>query len=148
MWKLDGIDIESCGDNRRRAARNRPIAQTFHPARSTFEGSVLQPLNATRIAAATARAKRARPLAEPEGLTSVGKRVVTDVRHDSNKLSLLKRPAPGADLEGAHERPIPAHSLTNDALEKKFIEYRSTYDRGPPSHASWQDRLSRLHAPQ
>ena len=32
--------------------------------------------------------------------------------------------------------------------EKKFIEYRSTYDRGPPSHASWQDRLSRLHAPQ
>ena len=31
--------------------------------------------------------------------------------------------------------------------KKKFIEYRSTYDRGPPSHASWQDRLSRLRAP-
>ena len=32
--------------------------------------------------------------------------------------------------------------------KKKFIEYRSTYDSGPPSHASWQDRLSRLRAPQ
>ena len=103
------------------------------------------------IATATARAQETSPLAEPKGLASVCSRVGTNAWHyadHGDKLSLLKLSAPGADLEGAHERPIPAHSLTNDALEKKFIEYRSTYDRGPPSHASWQDRRSRLHAPQ
>ena len=32
--------------------------------------------------------------------------------------------------------------------QKKFIEYRSTSVRGSPTHATWQVRLSRLHAPQ
>ena len=34
--------------------------------------------------------------------------------------------------------------LVANTKRNKFIEYRSTYDRGPPSHASWQVRLSDL----
>ena len=69
--------------------------------------------------AAIARANNPSPLAEPKRLTSVGESALTDERHDSDKLSVLKLSAPGADLEGQHERPISAHSLTNDALDRR-----------------------------
>ena len=72
-----------------------------------------------QIAVLIARAKAPSPLAEPKRLTSVGESIATNLRHDSDKLSVLKLSAPGADLEGEDERPIPAHSLTNDALDQR-----------------------------
>ena len=68
-----------------------------------------------RIAAEIARAKNPSPRAEPKRLTSRW----CDARHDSDQLSALKLSAPGADLEGEDERPIPAHSLTSDALDQR-----------------------------
>ena len=108
-----GIEYESCSNNGRRG--NKPIVRAFHPARGSLEGGVLQPLNAMWIAAATAQANDITPLAEPQRLTrSISERVVTDVRHDSDKLSALKLSTSGADLEGEYERPVPAKSLTNE----------------------------------
>ena len=111
---MDAIDIESCRNNGRCAKRRS--AAGFNPAGGPSESVVLQPLNALRIAAA--RAKKPSPLTEPKRLTivlSVGE----SARHDSDKLSLSKLSAPGPDLEGEHERPIPAYSLTNDALDQR-----------------------------
>eukprot|EP00966_Prymnesium_polylepis_P232241 5371916-Prymnesium_polylepis.1 len=75
---MDGIEMESCGDNGR--GGNKPVARGFHPARGPLEGGVLQPLNAMRIATATARARKGNPLAEPsqKGVASVCSRVGTD----------------------------------------------------------------------
>jgi hypothetical protein len=109
-------EVKACGDNER--LWNRPGAQAFHPARCTPERGVLEPLDAIRIAAVTARAKRARSLAELKGRASVGESAIIDAGHDGGKLSMLKLSAPGADLEGEHERPIPAHLLTNNALDQ------------------------------
>eukprot|EP00966_Prymnesium_polylepis_P278566 6436027-Prymnesium_polylepis.1 len=50
---------------------NKLVARDSHPARGPLEGGVLQPLNAMRIAIATARAQETSPLAEPKGLASV-----------------------------------------------------------------------------
>eukprot|EP00966_Prymnesium_polylepis_P295860 6833263-Prymnesium_polylepis.1 len=72
-----------------------------------------------RIVTATARAQKTNPLAELKGLASVCSRVGTDAWHNGDKLSVLKLSAPFANLEGEHERLIPAQSLTNEALDER-----------------------------
>eukprot|EP00966_Prymnesium_polylepis_P054114 1251024-Prymnesium_polylepis.1 len=58
--------MESCGDKGR--VGNKPVARAFHPrARGPLEGGVLQPLNAMRIATATARPQKTNPLPSQKG---------------------------------------------------------------------------------